>query len=83
MMRWGVSWLAGVGRILMILCSFVTDIVYCPPPSNFNLGLDKWLMYLWPAIRNAVSASKKVCIGHVGWDLNALGDNDSSCFSGT
>jgi hypothetical protein len=44
----------------MILCPRVTDIVYDPPPSNFNLGADKWLIYLWPAMSNAVSARRLV-----------------------
>jgi hypothetical protein len=43
--RWGVSLLDAVGRILMILCPRMTDIVYVPPPLNFSLGLDKWLTY--------------------------------------
>ena len=60
MVRCGVVCVAGVGRILMILCPFVTDIVYCPPPANFNLGCDRWLTYLWPAIRKAVSARRYV-----------------------
>jgi hypothetical protein len=56
----GVFTLAGVGRILIMLCPRVTDIVYVLPPANLNLGWERWLTYLCPAMRYAVLASRLV-----------------------
>ena len=49
-----------VDRLVYVLCPLVTDIVYAPPPLNFNLGFDRWLTYWCPAMRYAESASRYV-----------------------